>query len=183
MTKLIYAALLVLFLAPMTFAQDPESENPQAEVPAAEVQNDAKAPEEAQAPAEDSKDAEAPAVSNPECDKILAQVKEAKAVHDTDHKAKGKAFYNWRKYNKELHAMSYEGTDEPIIDSVKKCEEEEKPGKDYCKRVMKAYDKIAPKEKAAKEQLVAADAKSNESRKNYNVLLSEAHEKNCLVNQ
>ncbi|MGB2693264.1 MAG: hypothetical protein WBC96_12275 [Thermodesulfobacteriota bacterium] len=182
MTKLIYAALLVLFLAPMTFAQDPEAETPKAEVPAAEVQNNSEAPAPETSEAEAPK-ADAPEAVKPECAEILAQVKEAKAVHDADHKAKGTAFYNWRKYNKELHAMSYEGTDEPLLDSVKKCEEEDKPGKDYCKRVMKVYDKIAPKEKAAKEQLVAADAKSNESRKNYNVLLREAHEKNCLVNQ
>ena len=182
MTKLIYTALLVLFLAPMTFAEDPKTETPQAQAPEAEVQN-TDAPEEAQAPEADAKKADAPEVSNPKCDKILAEVKAAKAVHDADYKAKGKAFYNWRKYNRQLHSMSYEGTDKPIVDSVKTCEEEDKPGKDYCKRVMKVYNEIEPKEKAAKEQLDAAEAKSNKSRSKFNVLLAESNEMNCLVNQ
>jgi len=182
MTRLLYAALLVLFLAPMTFAEDPKAETPQAQAPSAEVQN-ADAPEEAQAPDADAQKADAPEAANPECDKILAEVKAAKAVHDADYKAKGNAFYNWRKYNKQLHSISYEGTDKPLVDTVKTCEEEDKPGKDYCKRAMKVYNEIEPKEKVAKEQLDAAEAKSNKSRNNYNLLLAKSHEMNCLLNK
>lgn len=151
MTKLIYTALLVLFLAPMTFAQAPDAETP--------------------------KDGKA------DCEPIEAKLKEAKAQHDADHKAKGKAYYNWKKYYKQLHSESYLNTDSPIIDSVKKCETDENPGKDFCKGVMKKYNEISPKEKSAKEELTAAEAKSNESRKNYNLLLAEANEMNCLVKQ
>ena len=85
MSRLIYAALLVLFLAPMAYAEDPKIETPKADAPTEEAQD---------------------------CEEILAQLKEAKAVHNADYKEKGKAFNNWRKYNKELHSMSYEATDE-----------------------------------------------------------------------
>lgn len=151
MTKLICTALIVLFLAPITFAETPD----------ADATADDKAP----------------------CEPIKAKLKEAKDQHNADHKAKGKAYYNWKKYYKQLHSESYLNTDSPIIDSVKGCEEEDKGGKDFCKGVMKKYNEIAPKEKAAKEQLDAAEEKSSESRKNYNLLLAEANEMNCLVKQ
>jgi len=151
MTKLIYAALLVLFLAPMTFAEDPKAETPKEQ--------------------------------KADCQPIMAKVKEAQVQHKADYKAKGKAFYNWKKYHDELNSRTYEATDEPLVDSVKKCEGEDKPGKAFCKGVMKKYNEISPKEKAAKEKLDKAEAKSKESRKNYNLLLEEANDMNCLVKQ
>ncbi len=151
MTKLIYTALLVLFLAPMTFAEDPK--------------------------------AEAPKDQKADCQPIMAKVEEAKAVHKADYKAKGKAFYNWKRYHDALNSRTYEATDKPLIDSVKKCEGEDKPGKAFCKGVMKEYNEISPKEKATKEKLDKAEAKSKESRANYNLLLEEANDMNCLVKQ
>jgi hypothetical protein len=164
MTRLIYAALLVLFLAPMTFAEDPKTETPEAEAPKA-----------------DTTKADTPEVANPECEEIQAQLKEAKAVHDADYRAKGKAFNNWRKYDKELHSMSYEATDEPLADSAEKCEKGNYLGKDFCKGALEEFNKISAKEKPAKEQLDAAAAKSKESKTKYNILLREAYEMNCLV--
>lgn len=187
MSKLLYTALLVLFLVPMTFAEDPKADAPQADAPVAEVENadttKTEAKDKEASTDEEAPQAEATKAAKPECDEILAKVKDAKAVHHADYKAKGKAFFNWRKYNRELHSMSYLNTDKPLADSVQKCQEEDKPGKDFCKGVMKEYDKISPKEKAAKEKLDAAEEKSNKSRLNYNMLLEEAHEMNCLVNQ
>jgi hypothetical protein len=164
MTRLIYAALLVLFLAPMTFAEDPKTETPEAEAPKA-----------------DTTKADTPEVANPECEEIQAQLKEAKAVHDADYRAKGKAFNNWRKYDKELHSMSYEATDEPLADSAEKCEKGNYLGKDFCKGALEEFNKISAKEKPTKEQLDAAAAKSKESKTKYNILLREAYEMNCLV--
>lgn len=117
------------------------------------------------------------------CEPIQAKLKEAQVQHKADHKAKGNAYYGWKKYYKQLHSDSYLNTDAPLMDSVKNCESEDKGGKDFCKGVMKKYNEISPKEKAAKEKLDAAEAKSEESRKNYNSLLTEANEMNCLVNQ
>jgi len=151
MTKLLYAALLVLFLAPQTFAEDPK--------------------------------AEAPNEENADCQPIMAKVEGAKAEHKADYKAKGKAFYTWKRYHDELNSRTYEATDEPLIDSVKKCEGEDESGKAFCKGVMKKYNEISPKEKAAKEKLDKAQAKSKESRTNYNLLLEEANDMNCLVKQ
>ena len=132
--------------------------------------------------AEDPK-AEAPKEVKAECEQIMAKVKEAQAQHKADHKAKGKAFFNWKKYYDELHSMTYEATDEPLMNSVEKCQAEDEPTKPFCKGVMKKYDEISPKEKAAKEKLDKAEAKSKKSRTNYNLLLSEANEMNCLVKQ
>ncbi len=164
MTRLIYAALLVLFLAPMTFAETPDAETPKADTTKAETP-------EADAPTEEA----------PDCEEILAQLKEAKAVHDVDYKAKGKAFNNWRKYHKELHSMSYEATDEPLADSAEKCEKGDYLGKDFCKGALEEFNKISAKEKPAKAELDAAAAKSKESKTKYNILLREAYEMNCLV--
>jgi hypothetical protein len=164
MTKLIYAALLVLFLAPMAYAEDPKIETPKAEAPNAEAPK-----------------ADAPTEEAPDCKEILAQLEEAKSKHRTDYRAKGKAFNNWRKYNKELHSMSYEATDEPLANSAQKCEKEDYLEKDFCKGVLKEYNKISAKEKPAKAELDAAAAKSKESKTKYNILLREAYDMNCLV--
>jgi len=164
MTRLIYAALLVLFLAPMTFAETPKTETPNAEAP------------EAEAPK-----ADAPTEEAPDCKEILAQLEEAKSKHHTDYKAKGRAYNNWRKYNKELHSMSYEATGEPLADSAEKCEKEDYLGKDFCKGVLEEYHKILAKEKPAKAELDAAAAKSKESKISYNILLRQSYDMNCLV--
>jgi hypothetical protein len=164
MTKLIYAALLVLFLAPMAYAEDPKIETPKAEAPKAETPT-----------------ADAPTEEAPDCKEIQAQLKEAKAVHNADYKAKGKAFNNWRKYNKELHSMSYEATDEPLANSAQKCEKGDYLEKDFCKGVLKEYNKISAKEKPAKAELDAAAAKSKESKTKYNILLRQSYDMNCLV--
>ncbi|GJM14901.1 MAG: hypothetical protein DHS20C13_02280 [Thermodesulfobacteriota bacterium] len=132
--------------------------------------------------AEDPK-AEAPKDQKADCQPIMAKVEAAKVQHKADYKAKGKAFYNWKKYHDELNSRTYEATDEPLIDSVKKCEGEDEPKKPFCKGVMKKYNEISPKEKAAKEKLDKAEAKSKESRTNYNLLLEEADDMNCLVKQ
>jgi len=154
MSRLICAALLVLFLAPMAYAEDPKIETPKADAPTEEAQD---------------------------CKEILAQLEEAKAVHNADYKAKGKAFNNWRKYNKELHSMSYEATDEPLADSAEKCEKGDYLGKGFCKGVLEEYNKILAKEKPAKAELDAAAAKSKESKMSYNILLRQSYEMNCLV--
>jgi len=147
MTKLLYTAILVLILSPLTFAETPSDSD---------------------------------AVS-PECEKILAELKEAQAIHNADYKAKGKAFFNWKKYHDELNSDSYLNTDAPIMDSVKKCEGEDPPDKDFCKGVMKKYNEISPKEKSTKEALVKAQEKSDESRKNYNEKLREASDMKCIM--
>ncbi|TFG77158.1 MAG: hypothetical protein E4H21_04235 [Thermodesulfobacteriales bacterium] len=169
MTRLIYAALLVLFLASMTFAETPEAEAPKADAPKAET------------PKAEAPKAEAPTEETSDCDEILAQLEEAKSKYNTDYRAKGKAFNNWRKYNKELHSMSYEATDEPLADSAEKCEKGDYLGKDFCKGALEEFNKISAKEKPAKEELDAAEAKSKESKISYNILLRQSYEMNCLV--
>ena len=118
---------------------------------------------------------------SPECQKAIAEMKEAQAQHKTDYDAKGKAFFTWRKYFNELHSDSYLNTDEPLINSVEKCESGDGPGKDFCKGVSKKYAEISPKEKAAKEALDKAKEKSLESRKNYNAKLRQAADLNCVM--
>lgn len=147
MNKLLHAALLILLLTPLAFAEAP---------------------------------AESDTVS-PECEKILAELKEAQAVHNADYKAKGKAFFNWKKYHQQLNSDSYLNTDAPLMDSVKKCEGEEPPNKDFCKGVMKKYNEISPKEKSAKDALVKAQEKSDKSRTSYNEKLGEAADMKCIM--
>ena len=147
MTKLLFTAILFLFLSPLTFAEAP---------------------------------ADTDAVS-PECEKILAELKEAQALHNTDYKTKGEAFFNWKKYHDELNSDSYLNTDAPLMDSVKKCEGEDTPNKDFCKGVMKKYNEISPKEKSTKEALVKAQEKSDESRQSYNKKLREAADMECIM--
>lgn len=182
MSKLLFTALLVLFLAPVTFADDPKAEAPKDEAPEAEVKNADDAAPEAMNP-EVPQVADPSSATKPQCEEIMAKIDKAKAVHHADYKAKGKAFFNWRKFNRQLHSISYMATDKPLADSVEKCQKEDKPGKDFCKGVMEEYNKISPKEKATKEKLDAAEEKSQKSRMNYNMLLEEAHDMDCLVNQ
>ena len=128
--------------------------------------------------------AEAPADTDavsPECEKILAELKEAQALHNTDYKAKGKAFFNWKKYHDELNSDSYLNTDAPLMDSVKKCEGEDTHNKDFCKSVMIKYNDISPKEKSTKEALVKAQEKSDDSRQSYNGKLREAADMKCIM--
>ncbi len=128
--------------------------------------------------------AEAPADTDavsPECEKILAELKEAQALHNMDYKAKGETFFNWKKYHDELNSDSYLNTDAPLMDSVKKCEGEETPNKDFCKGVMKKYNEISAKEKSTKEALVKAQEKSDESRQSYNEKLREAADMKCSM--
>jgi len=125
--------------------------------------------------------AESPDELSPECEKAIAELKEAQAQHKADYDAKGKAFYSWRKYSNELHSESYLNTDAPLMDSVTKCEGDDNPGKDFCKGVTKKYDEISPKEKSAKEALDKAKEKSLESRKNYNTKLRAAADMNCIL--
>jgi hypothetical protein len=147
MTKLLFTAILFLFLSPLTFAEAP---------------------------------ADTDAVS-PECEKIQAELKEAQAQHNSDYKAKGKAFFNWKKYHDELNSDSYLNTDAPLMDSVNKCEGEDPPNKDFCKGVTKKYNEISPKEKSAKEALVKAQKKADESEQSYNEKLREAAELKCIM--
>ncbi len=118
---------------------------------------------------------------SPECEKAIAELNEAQAQHKADYDAKGKAYFKWRKYSNELRADSYLNTDQPLMDSVKKCESGDGLGKDFCKGVAKEYDEISPKEKSAKEALDKAQEKSIESRKNYNAKLRAAADMNCIL--
>jgi hypothetical protein len=128
--------------------------------------------------------AEGPADSDtvsPECEKILADLKAAQDQHNAAHKAKGKAYFTWKRYFDQVHSDTYENTDMPLADSVKKCEGENKPGKDFCKGALEKYNEISPKEKSAKEALDKAQEKSEKTRNNYNTLLRQAAEMNCVM--
>jgi len=147
MTKLLFTAILLLLLSPLTYAEAPADSD----------------------------------TLSPECEKILAELKDGQSLHQAAYKAKGKAFYNWKKYYDELNSDSYLNTDAPLMDSVNKCEGEDPPGKDFCKGVMKKYNEISPKEKSAKETLVKAQEKSDQYRKSYNEKLREAADMKCIM--
>ena len=113
------------------------------------------------------------------CEAIMSQLREAKSQFRVDYKAQKKAFYNWNQYYKELHSMTYEATDEPLAESAKKCQEGDYLGKDFCKGALDKYNEISAKEAPAKAELDAAEAKANESKQNYNDLVSKAYEQSC----
>lgn len=128
--------------------------------------------------AEYPKDADA---VSPECQQILADLKVAQDQHNAAYKAKGKAYINWRKYFDQIHSDSYLNTDKPLLDSVEECKGQDKPDKDFCKGVMDRYNEISPKEKAAKEELVKAQEKSDGLKMNFNQKLRVAADKNCIM--
>ncbi len=66
-----------------------------------------------------------------------------------------KALKEWEKYYSDLHSGTYAGTEEPLADTVAKCQA---GGGNYCERALDDYNKIAPKEEAAKKALDAARA-------------------------
>jgi len=114
-----------------------------------------------------------------DCEATITQLEEAKSQFKADYKAQKDAFYNWDKYYKELHSMTYEATDEPLADSAMKCETGDYLGKAFCKGAIQKYNDISAKEKPAKAKLNAAEAKANESRQNYNNLVRQASDMGC----
>ena len=70
---------------------------------------------------------EDPDALSPECQEILAELEADQKQHKADYKAKGKAYYNWKKYHDELNSDSYLNTDAPLMDSVKKCKSDRNP--------------------------------------------------------
>ena len=69
--------------------------------------------------------------------------------------AQKKALKEWEKYYSDLHSGTYAGTEEPLADTVESCQA---GGGNYCERALDDYNKIAPKEQAAKKALDAARA-------------------------
>jgi hypothetical protein len=114
-----------------------------------------------------------------DCEAIMSQLIEAKSQFEVDYKAQKKAFYNWNQYYKELHSMTYEATDEPLAKRAKKCQEGDYLGKDFCKGALDKYNEVSAKEAPAKAELDAAEAKADESKQNYNDLVSQADEQGC----
>ncbi len=69
--------------------------------------------------------------------------------------AQNNALKEWEKYYRALHSGTYAGTEEPLADTVESCQA---GGGNYCERALEDYNKIAPKEEAAKKELDAARA-------------------------
>ncbi|MEM7008827.1 MAG: hypothetical protein AAF462_06795 [Thermodesulfobacteriota bacterium] len=128
--------------------------------------------------AESSKDADK---QSEECQQVLTELKQAQDQHNADYKKLGKAIMNWKNYYDQLHAQSYLNTDQPLMDSVEKCQSGDGLGEDFCKGAMKQYNEISPKEETAKAELESAKEISRESNKKYNTKLREAADKNCIM--
>ena len=116
-----------------------------------------------------------------DCERILAEMKEAQAEHNADYRAKGVALIGWKKSYDQIYSDIYLDTDEPLIESVNKCKGDESTSEDFCSAVEAKYNEITPKERAAKEALTKAEEKSLESRKKYNLKLKEAADKKCIM--
>lgn len=69
--------------------------------------------------------------------------------------AQNGALKEWEKYYSDLHSGTYAGTEAPLADTVESCQA---GGGNYCERALEDYNKIAPKEEAAKKALDAARA-------------------------
>lgn len=90
-----------------------------------------------------------------DCPALMSSLDAAeKGVKQAWH-AQDEALKEWEKYYRELHSGTYAGTEEPLADTVEKCQA---GGGNYCERALDDYNKIAPKEEAAKKALDAAKA-------------------------
>lgn len=116
-----------------------------------------------------------------ECEKVLAEMKEAQDIHNADYGAKGQAFIALKKIYDELNKDIYLNTDQTLLENVGKCEAEDGADEEFCKAAQEKYDELASKEKSAKEALAQAEEKSSESRRAYNLKLKEAADKNCVM--
>lgn len=114
-----------------------------------------------------------------DCDNVIAKLNSAKSQFEADYKEQKKAYDKWVKYHKELHSDSYGLTDEPLSQSYKKCKSGEIDKKDFCKGVIEKHDEIASKEMPAKTAYADAEAKADQSRYEYNTLVTEASDLGC----
>lgn len=90
-----------------------------------------------------------------DCAALLTSLDAAEKGVKEAWNAQKKALKEWEKYYSDIHAGTYAGTEEPLADTVAKCQA---GGGDYCERALDDYNKIAPKEEAAKKALDAARA-------------------------
>ena len=153
MNKLLYSVLFVLLFLPVACSNQ---------------SNDSDAPTDSDAP-------------SAECEKILAEMKEAQDVHNADYKAKGNAFIALKNIYDEINKDMYLDTDMTLMANVGKCEAEDGADESFCKIAQDKYDELTGKEKSAKEALAKAEEKSLESRRAYNLKLKEAADKNCVM--
>ncbi|HML96697.1 MAG TPA: hypothetical protein PKC29_14840 [Thermodesulfobacteriota bacterium] len=95
-----------------------------------------------------------------DCEALMTALGEAEKGVKEAWKAQSKALKEWEKYYEELHANTYAGTEEPLADTVAKCQA---GGGDFCERALDDYNKIAPKEEAAKKALDGARANTHQA--------------------
>lgn len=102
------------------------------------------------------------------CEEIMAQKDELRKEYKSGKHDERKAFKKWDKYYKELHSMTYAGTEMPLSDTVKSCNKGEGPDELFCKDAEKRYNEISSKEAEAKQELDAqkedAEKKGDEMR-------------------
>lgn len=93
-----------------------------------------------------------------DCPALLAALGDAEKGVKEAWKAQNEAVKEWEKYYSDLHAGTYAGTEEPLADTVAKCQA---GGGDFCERALDDYNKVAPKEEAAKKALDGARANTH----------------------
>ncbi|MGD9652078.1 MAG: hypothetical protein AB7I96_10170 [Candidatus Dadabacteria bacterium] len=92
-----------------------------------------------------------------DCEALMSSLDAAEKGVKEAWKAQSKALKEWEKYYEELHANTYAGTEEPLADTVAKCQAG--GGGSFCERALEDYGKVAPKEEAAKK--AADEARAN----------------------
>jgi hypothetical protein len=94
-----------------------------------------------------------------DCEALLSALDSAEKEVKQAWDAQKKALKEWGKYYKDLHANTYAGTEEPLAATVEKCQAG--GGGSFCERALDDYNKIAPKEEAAKKALDEARASTH----------------------
>ena len=113
------------------------------------------------------------------CEEIMAQKGELRKEYKSGKHAERKAFEKWDKYYKEIHSMTYGGTDRPLADTVKSCDEGDGPNELFCKEAKKRYNELASKEAEAKKELDATKQQAEEKGGQMRVLGAKAESQGC----
>jgi len=113
------------------------------------------------------------------CSEILANKQDLREQYKTEKHNERKAFNNWDKYYKELHSIEYGGTERPLADTAKACQEGDGPNEHFCKDALKRYDELAGKEAQAKKELDATKENANQLGENMRALSQKAKVNGC----
>lgn len=105
--------------------------------------------------------ARAGAQDGADCEALMSSLDAAEKGVKEAWKAQSKALKEWEKYYEELHANTYAGTEEPLAETVAKCQAG--GGGSFCERALEDYGKVAPKEEAAKKAVDEARANTHKA--------------------